>query len=87
MIMRICLALCLVVVPLQTYAGQAIIRETETGIVVEYTPDEEDSKAVVQQEKSREAEEEAKAALEEKRAAQRAKSEARKAAREKEGDE
>ena len=85
--MRICLALLFVVLPLQAYAGQTTIRETDTGIIVEYTPDEEDSKAVVQQEKSREAEEEAKKALEEKRAAQRAKSEGRKAAREKEGDE
>ena len=75
----LCYSLLSVMLAVPAYAGQTTIQETETGIVVEYTPDEEDSKVAQTMrelnEKKRETEEESKKKLEEKRATRRANSE------------
>ena len=68
----ICYSLLSVMLAFPAYAGQTIIRETDTGIFVEYIPDEEDSKAAQavkeQVEKKMEAEEAERKKLEEKHA-------------------
>jgi len=83
--------LLLAALPLMAYAGHTTIRETGTGIIVEYTGDEEEAKAAQivkeQEEAKRAAEEENQRKIEEKNAEKRAKSEKRKAARSAEGEE
>jgi hypothetical protein len=72
----ICLSLLSMTLALPVYAGQTIIKETETGITVEYKPDAEDSKAAVimkeQDEKATVVEQAKQARIEEKLARQRA---------------
>jgi len=72
----ICFFLLSMTLALPVHAGQATIKETETGIVVEYTPNAEDSQAAVatkeQDERARDLAEANKIKLEEKHARQRA---------------
>jgi len=72
----ICFFLLSMIQAFPVQAGQATIKETASGFVVEYTPDAEDTKAAVatkeQDEKVRESEEAIRIKLEEKHARQRA---------------
>lgn len=46
---RVFLALLLALLPLSAHAGQGTIRETDEGIIVEYSGDEDDAKTSIKQ--------------------------------------